>query len=56
MLTDEDKARLQKLGSNGDKIDPTAWGKWTSSVPNHQATAEEVLGGMRAPVSETVNA
>ena len=47
VLTEEDKARLQKLGQNGDVIDPKAWGTWTSSVPNHQATAEEVLGGMR---------
>jgi catalase len=48
VLTAEDQERLKKLGSNGDKIDPKAWPKWTSSVPNHQATAEEVLGGMRA--------
>jgi catalase len=41
---------LEKLGANGDTIDPTAWGKWTSSVPNHQATAEEVVGGMRKPM------
>jgi catalase len=46
-LTDEDQARLQKLGQNGDHIDPGAWGKWTSSVGNRQATAEEVLSGMR---------
>ena len=48
VLTDEDKRRLQSLGTNGDKIDPTVWGQWTSSVKNRQATAEEVLGGMRA--------
>lgn len=47
ILTDEDQARRQKLGRNGDQIDPGAWGKWTSSVENRQATAEEVLGGMR---------
>jgi len=47
ILTDEDKARLQKLGQNGDTIDPKAWPKWTSSVPNRQATAEDVLGGLR---------
>lgn len=47
VLTGEDKARLEKLGANGDRIDPKAWGKWTSSVPNHRATAEDVLGGMR---------
>ena len=39
--------RLQKLGSNGDKIDPAAWGAWTASVPNYQATAEDVMGGMK---------
>jgi catalase len=47
VLTDEDKQRLQNLGSNGDTIDPKAWGTWTASVPNHRATAEEVLGGMK---------
>ena len=48
VLTDQDKARLQKLGENGDRIDPKAWPTWTSSVSNRQATAEDVLGGMRA--------
>jgi catalase len=47
VLTDEDKQRLQNLGDNGDTIDPKAWGAWTGSVPNHQASAEEVLGGMK---------
>jgi catalase len=47
VLTEEDKRRLEKLGSNGDVIDPKAWPKHTSSVPNRRATAEEVLGGMR---------
>ena len=47
VLTDEDQRRLQNLGHNGDKIDPTVWGQWTSSVKNHKATAEEVLGGLR---------
>ena len=47
VLTAEDERRLQNLGANGDRIDPAAWGKWTSSVPNRQATAEEVLKGMR---------
>jgi catalase len=47
VLTDEDKARLKKLGNNGDAIDSKAWGKWTSSVENQQVTAEDVLGGMR---------
>ena len=53
VLTEEDKARLQRLGNNGDKIDPTVWGKWTSSVTNHRATAEEVLGGMRKAIPKT---
>ncbi|HSK11241.1 MAG TPA: catalase [Vicinamibacterales bacterium] len=44
VLTDEDQRRLQQLGNNGDTLDASTWGKWTSSVPNHQATAEEVLG------------
>jgi catalase len=47
VLTDEDKQRLQNLGSNGDKIDPKAWGTWTASVPNYRASAEEVLNGMK---------
>jgi catalase len=47
VLTDEDRGRLAKLGNNGDVIDPTVWGTWTSSVTNYQASAEEVLGGMR---------
>jgi catalase len=46
VLTDDDKRRLQNLGNNGDKIDASVWGQWTSSVKNHQATAEDVLGGM----------
>jgi catalase len=46
-LTDEDQRRLKNLGNNGDKIDPTVWGKWTSSVHNHQATAQDVLDGMK---------
>jgi catalase len=51
VLTEEDQRRLQSLGRNGDRIDPTVWGTWTSSVKNHQATAEEVLGGMPAPAA-----
>src|SRR5690606_25419884 len=45
VLTDEDQRRLQSLGENGDKIDPTVWGQWTSSVKNYKASAEEVLMG-----------
>ena len=45
VLTDEDQRRLRNLGSNGDGMDGKAWGQWTSSVKNHRATAEEVLGG-----------
>jgi catalase len=47
MLTDDETRRLQNLGRNGDMIDPTVWGQWTSSVKNYKASAEEVLGGMR---------
>ena len=47
VLTDEDRRRLKNLGKNGDKLDPAAWGPWTSSVKNYKASAEEVLGGMR---------
>lgn len=45
VLTDEDQRRLKNLGANGDKIEPEVWGQWTSSVPNRQAKAEEVLAG-----------
>ncbi len=45
VLTDEDQRRLKQLGNNGDKIDPTVWGQWTSSVKNHPATVAEVLEG-----------
>ena len=45
VLTEEDQRRLQSLGSNGDKIDSTVWGQWTSSVKNHRASADEVLMG-----------
>lgn len=45
-LTDEDRQRLDRLGDNRDTIDPSAWGTWTSSVPNRRATADEVLSGM----------
>jgi catalase len=48
VLTDDDRARLATLGENGDRIDPKAWGTWTGSVENRQATAEDVLGGMPA--------
>ncbi len=50
VLTAEDQARLKKLGNNGDRIDAKAWGTWTASVEDRQATAEEVLKGMPAPV------
>ncbi|WP_022872599.1 catalase [Nesterenkonia alba] len=44
-LTDEELKRLENLGHNGDVIDPTQWGQWTSSVVNHQVDAESVLSG-----------
>jgi catalase len=47
VLTADDEQRLRNLGNNGDRIDPTVWGTWTSSVKNQQATADEVLNGMR---------
>ena len=42
-LTDEERQRLSNLGKNGDSMDPSDYPKMTSSVPNHQATADEVL-------------
>ncbi|EWY39428.1 catalase [Skermanella stibiiresistens SB22] len=47
VLTEEDKRRLQNLGANGDKIDPSVWGQWTSSVKDDRAKAEDVLSGMK---------
>ena len=47
VLTAEDQARLQKLGSNGDAIDGKAWGAVTGSVPNYRANARRVLDGMK---------
>jgi catalase len=56
VLTDDDQARLARLGENGDTIDPARWGTRTGSVENRPATAEEVLGsapesGRRHPVT-----
>jgi catalase len=53
VLTVEDQRRLQQLGSNGDEIDPTVWGQWTSSVRNRKVTAEEVLAGMRGDAARS---
>ena len=53
VLTDEEQQRLQNLGNNGDKIDPSVWGQWTSSVQNHPAKAEEVLNGSLGNYSYT---
>ncbi len=47
VLTADDQQRLRSLGQNGDAIDPKAWGTWTGSVEVRQATAAEVLGGLR---------
>ena len=52
VLTGEDQKRLKHLGQNGDTIDPNAWGTWTSSVPNYQAKAEDVLNGMKGVKTE----
>jgi catalase len=46
-LTAEDQRRLQKLGNNGDVVDPGKWGKWTRSVDDQQVTADQVLAGLR---------
>jgi catalase len=50
MLTDEDKARVAKMGSNGDTLRDSKPRRWTSSVHDHEARAEDVLGGMRIDV------
>ncbi len=56
VLTQVDQQRLQKLGDNGDRIDPERWGQWTSSVEVHPATAEEVLGPMMMEKQEAMMA
>ena len=48
LLTDEDHARLGRLGDNGDTVEPARWGTRTGSVENRRASAEEVLGGSAA--------
>ena len=50
VLTADETTRLEKLGSNGDTLRDGKPRRWTSSVHNHQAKAEEVLGGMRSDV------
>ncbi len=45
-LTEDEQSRLANLGSNGDGFESTVWGTWTSSVVNHQVTAEQVLNGL----------
>lgn len=45
-FTEGEETRLENLGSNGDVLDVSQWGAWTSSVLNHQVTAEEVLHGL----------
>jgi catalase len=55
ILTEQDHQRLQRRGANGDAIDASAWPKWTSSVENRPATAEDVLGGMRGAVAADLN-
>jgi len=42
-LTDDERARLARLGDNGDAIDPSASPRMTGSVEDRQATAQEVL-------------
>jgi catalase len=51
VLTADDQARVKKLGRNGDRVEAKGVGTWTGSVPNRQATADEVLGGMREPMA-----
>ncbi len=47
VFTAKENTRRENLGNNKDAMDPSVWGKHTSSVKNYQASAEEVLGGMR---------
>jgi catalase len=44
-FTEAEDQRLKNLGNNGDSLDPAQWGGWTSSVKDHQVTAEDVLSG-----------
>jgi catalase len=47
VLTDEDKQRLGKLGSNGDTLDAKPYGVYTGSVKVTAAKAEDVLSGLK---------
>ena len=47
VLTEDDKRRLQGLGNERRQDRPEAWGQWTGSVEDRQATADDVLRGMR---------
>jgi catalase len=47
LLSEAEQRRLKGLGRNDDTLDSEAWGQWTNPVDNYQASAEEVLGGMR---------
>lgn len=44
-FTGAENQRLKSLGHNGDSLDAAQWGEWTSSVKDHQVTAEDVLSG-----------
>ncbi len=49
VLTDEDQKRLENLGSNGDHMDKSKYGKHTGSVEVHQARAEDLLMMAKQP-------
>jgi catalase len=48
VLTEQEQSRLANLGRNGDSMESKPYGQHTGSVPNHRATAEEVLKGVIA--------
>ena len=49
VLTDEDKARLENLGANGDHMDKSKYGKHTGSVDTHMAKADDLLMMAKQP-------
>ncbi|MBA2355119.1 MAG: catalase [Acidobacteria bacterium] len=49
VLTAEEQARLSRLGRNSDSLEDTR-SVHTGSVPNHRASADDVLKGMPQPV------
>ena len=55
VLTEEDQQRLENLGSNGDHMDKSKYGKHTGSVETFPAKAEDLLMMAQQPDPRYVN-